>query len=174
MTGSTGTDAGGGSRPPISARLKRRLAHLASCAAAFACGPGARRRLALEAVRELARARGETRAGDARYARGLVRPDGLAAPLLEGDEALAAEIGAVVAAVAAAVPFRALCLEQALAVRRMLGRRGIPAIVHIGMTRAEADGEGKKRDAHAWVTAGDRVVSGHADLGRFTVVGRFS
>ena len=158
-----------GTRAPLAARLKRHLGLLRSGLAAFLRAPGSRRMLALEAARELARARGDTRRPGAPYARGLSRLDGPAVPVHARDEALAAEIGAVVAAVAAAAPFRALCLEQALAVRRMLARRGVPAVLHIGMAR---DSGG--RDAHAWVTAGDRVVSGHAELGRFTVIARYS
>ena len=169
MTDPTDAAPGGAAaRATLAARLTRRLGLLRSGLAAFMRATGPRRMLALEAARELARARGETRRPGARYARGLALLDGPAAPVEARDQALAAEIGAVVAAVAAAAPFRALCLEQALAVRRMLVRRGVPAVLHIGMAQ-----ESGGRDAHAWVTAGDRVVSGHADLGRFTVIARY-
>jgi hypothetical protein len=165
------TDSTGRTQPgPIRAgALRRRAAHLAAGLASFARGPGARRRLAVEAGWELARARIETLRPAARYASFLGRRDAATAPLGPRDEALAAEIGAVVAAVAAAAPFRARCLQQALAVRRMLARRGVPVTVHIGMALDPA-----AREAHAWVTAGDRVVSGGTDLDRFVVIGSFS
>src|SRR5690606_40086345 len=116
-----------GARATLAARLTRRLGLLRSGLAAFMRATGPRRMLALEAARELARARGETRRPGARYARGLALLDGPAAPVEARDQALAAEIGAVVAAVAAAAPFRALCPGPAPACRPLPRRRGVPA-----------------------------------------------
>ena len=169
QTDSTGRTQPRPPRAPCADALRRRAANLAAGLASFARGSGPRRRLAVEAGWELARARVETLRPAARYAPLLGRRDAAPALLRPGDEALAAEIGAIVAAVAAAAPFRARCLQQALAVRRMLARRDVPVTVHIGMARDPA-----ARDAHAWVTAGDRVVSGDTDLDRFVVIGSFS
>lgn len=56
------------------------------------------------------------------------------------------------------VPFRALCLQQAVAAKLMLGRRGIPATVTFGL--APHDDPHEKLRAHAWVTSGRVGVSG--------------
>lgn len=141
-------------------------------ARAFLRAPAARRRLAIEAVGELIRARIDTALPAAHYTRRLGRLGTRAMPAGPGDEALAAEIGSIVAAAARAMPFRARCLQQALAVRRMLSRRGVPATVYLGVARSgTADAIGA---AHAWVEAGGRVVSGDTDLDRFAVVGVFA
>lgn len=141
---------------------------------AFMRAPAARRRLALEAAWELARARIDTTRPAAHYTRRLGRLGAPAALTAEQPDAvLAAEIGHVVEAVAHAVPFRAKCLQQALAVRRMLARRGVPVTVHLGVARDPAGRAGAEA-AHAWVTAGGRVVSGATDLDRYAIVGTFS
>lgn len=54
------------------------------------------------------------------------------------------------------VPFRSDCLIQALAARRWLHRRGIAARVTIGV---KPHGTGRL-DAHAWLEAGGRIVTG--------------
>lgn len=153
----------------LTGALRRRLAALARGGGAFARGPGARRRLAVEAAWQLTRARLATIGPRPAGVRTLGRRGAVTTPVGPEAEALAAEIGAVVAAVAAAAPYRARCLQQALAVRGMLARRGIPSVLHIGMARQPARG-----DAHAWVTAGGRVVSGDTDLDRFVVIDSFS
>ena len=144
---------------------------------AFLRAPAARKRLALEAAWELLRARALTlrSAGVFTAALGMLAQEGQA-EILAGTEAVAEEIGHVVAVVARCMPFRARCLQQAIAVRRMLERRGIPATVHLGVARDAADraraAEG--RAAHAWVTVGSRVVSGEAGLESYAVVARFA
>lgn len=149
-------------------------------ARAFLRAPAGKRRLALEALAELARARLVTLMPARVYTADL----GVlaAAPAEEAEAAgaadceRAAEIGRVVAAVAGAVPFRALCLQQAIAVRRMLRRRGIPATVHLGFSRGLRQAVEGRADlaAHAWVTVGRRVVNGDANLDDYTVVARFN
>lgn len=157
-------------------------------ARAFLRAPAGKRRLALEALAELARARLVTLMPARVYTAdlGVLAAVPAAAPLEEaeaedaGDRAAdcerAAEIGRVVAGVAGAVPFRALCLQQAIAVRRMLRRRGMPATVHLGFSRGLRQAVEGRADlaAHAWVTVGRRVVNGDANLDDYTVVARFN
>ena len=138
-------------------------------AAAFLRAPAARRRMAVEAGCELLRARLDTLLPASHYTRRLGRLNAAAPTAGPAEEALAAEVGHVVAVAARLMPFRARCLQQALAVRRMLARRGVPAVVHLGVAR-----DGSARDSHAWVTSGRRVVSGDTDLGRYVVIGTFS
>ena len=74
------------------------------------------------------------------------------------------------ATVATALPFRARCLQQVIATRRMLTRRGCPATIVLGVSR-EAGGE---LGAHAWLRVGGQIVSGDGPLHRFSVIGTFS
>jgi hypothetical protein len=80
-----------------------------------------------------------------------------AAPRTEGDADLAL-LRAVVRAWCRRVPWRALCFESALALRRMLRRRGVDAILHYGMAR---DSELR---AHVWLSVGgETVIGGEAE-----------
>ena len=73
-----------------------------------------------------------------------------------------------VGAAARRVPWRALCLEQALAARWMLARHAIDASVHYGLSR---DGAGLA--AHAWVMADDLPVIGTENADFFVELSRF-
>jgi hypothetical protein len=55
------------------------------------------------------------------------------------------------------VPFRAVCLPQAMAARIMLKRRGVSSVLHFGV------GKGKKKplEAHAWLDAAGIEVTGY-------------
>lgn len=83
------------------------------------------------------------------------------------DQRLAEEIGGLVRTVAAAMPFRALCLQQVIAARRMLIRRSCRSVVVLGVRPENI------RDAHAWLKVGTKVVSGDGDLDRFSVIAEF-
>lgn len=133
-------------------------------------------RMALEAGWELVRARLDTIRPAAHYTRHLGELGVPASSATPVQEVLAAEVGIVVARVAAKVPFRALCLQQALATRRMLRRRGVPATVFLGLVRDRESRSAGKTDelAHAWVQSGNRVINGDRDLENFAVVGAFS
>jgi hypothetical protein len=69
-----------------------------------------------------------------------------------------AAIGRVTEAVGRAarhVPFRAVCLQQAIVAQYMLRRRGIETSVQFG-----ARFEGDELEAHAWVTDAGTIVIG--------------
>lgn len=145
----------------------------------FLRAPARRKGLAVEAIAELGRARLLTLLPARVYTAGLGR---LAAG--EGDAATApdgaateraAEIGHMVEVVARRMPFRAACLQQAIAVKRMLSRRGLEATVLFGVSREAADRATPAAGAaaHAWVKVGATVVNGDANLAKFTVVARF-
>ena len=70
---------------------------------------------------------------------------------------LAEEIGWAVTRAARYVPFRAVCLPQAMAARVMLKRRGVKSVMHFGA----AKGQDKPLDAHAWVDAVGVEVTGY-------------
>jgi len=142
---------------------------------AFVMAPGWRKKLALEAGWELTRARIQTLRATKTYITdlgeiGKTPPD--AAP---DQVSQAQEIGEVVRCAANLAPFRAVCLQQAIAVRRMLSRRGIPSTVFLGLStsgKSEPSND-DGRDAHAWVKTGPCVVSGDNDLDRFAIVATF-
>lgn len=58
------------------------------------------------------------------------------------------------------------CLPQALAVRRMLERRGIEASLYMGAERGE---DGKTR-FHAWLKVGPEWVTGLCDEDRYALL----
>jgi len=69
---------------------------------------------------------------------------------------LVERVAFVIPRVAARLPWRADCLVQALAARRWLARHGVTTTLTLGVPRDKpADFE-----AHAWLTAGDRIVTG--------------
>jgi hypothetical protein len=126
----------------------------------------------LEAVGELARVSLALRLVSPQRASALLgRVDGGGTSAVEPvrpEQLLEARIvGAVVARDAHRVPWRPTCLPQALAVQRMLRRRGIPARLHLGVG-AIADAE-----AHAWVTVGHKAVIGASERDRFSPLAAF-
>jgi hypothetical protein len=81
----------------------------------------------------------------------------------------ATAIGWAVTRAARYVPFRAVCLPQAMAARIMLKQRGIASVLHFG--------GGKRGDAayeaHAWLDAAGVEVTGYPIAEGFTEVGCF-
>ena len=167
---------------PASGRRDGRVRPM-SAVAGFLRAPNGRLIMALEALAELGRARVLTALPMRVLTRDLGRlnaapggaPADPAGPGQDQQDEAARRIGDTVAAVAGHVPFRALCLQQAIAVNRMLARRGVRAAVYIGVNRdrAERHRAASDRVAHAWVEVGGRVVSGAGDLERYFVIARF-
>lgn len=73
------------------------------------------------------------------------------------DARLAQEIGWAVTRAARYVPFKAVCLPQAMAARTMLRRRGVGSVMHFGAAR----GKEKPLEAHAWLDAAGVEVTGY-------------
>lgn len=78
----------------------------------------------------------------------------------------ARRVGGIVERLAEALPWHPMCLEQAIAVRAMLRRRGIDATLHLGIARWEP------LAAHAWVTVDGAIVQG-GSVRSLTTVARF-
>lgn len=74
-----------------------------------------------------------------------------------------------IAAVAPFLPLRTLCLQQAIAARAMLRRRGIGSVLHLGVDQSRGDG----LKAHAWLDAGGLRVTGYPVDPALAEVGRF-
>jgi hypothetical protein len=86
------------------------------------------------------------------------------------DEAQRAEeIGWAVTRAARYVPFRAVCLPQAMAARVMLERRSVKSVMHFGA----AKGQDKPLDAHAWLDAAGVEVTGYPVAAQFAEIGCF-
>jgi hypothetical protein len=68
---------------------------------------------------------------------------------------LVTEIGWAVTRAARYLPFRAVCLPQAIAAKTMASRRRIPSTVHFGVMRS-----GDAVAAHAWLDADGIQVTG--------------
>lgn len=81
----------------------------------------------------------------------------------------AAQIGRTIESVARRVPFRAVCLQQALAGHAMLRRRHIPSVLHLGSGR-DTD---KKFIAHAWLEAAGLPMTGYPPAPQIREVGCF-
>lgn len=132
------------------------------------------RRLAAEAARALVVARLRTLLPFRTLARHL---GGLGPPQTPPDatalsseaRAVVHDIGWAVAAVAPWMPFRTLCLQQAIAARTMLARRGIASVLHLGIDRSDPT----RLEAHAWLHAGGIAVTGYPVDPALAEVGRF-
>jgi hypothetical protein len=81
----------------------------------------------------------------------------------------AVEIGWAVTRAARYVPFKAVCLPQAMAVRVMLKRRGVKSVMHFGA----AKGQDKPLDAHAWLDAAGVEVTGYPVAENFAEIACF-
>ncbi len=67
------------------------------------------------------------------------------------------------------LPFKAVCLPQAMAAQAMLRRRGVTSVMHFGAAR----GEEKPLDAHAWLDAAGVEVTGYPVAERFAEIACF-
>jgi len=87
----------------------------------------------------------------------------------EHDAQMARLIGRAVRSSAPWMPFKSVCLQQAMAAHAMLKRRGIPSVMHFGAGKSDE----KPIDAHAWLDAAGVKVTGYpvastmAELGCF-------
>jgi hypothetical protein len=77
-------------------------------------------------------------------------------------------IGFAVSAAANNVPWRSDCFPQAIAASKLIKSDGYLSTIHLGVAKA---GKGELA-GHAWLTCGGTVVTGGADLDRYTEVHR--
>jgi hypothetical protein len=78
-------------------------------------------------------------------------------------ERFVAEAVSGIEAVAARVPWRAVCFQKGVALQWMLRRRGIDARLHYGVGRDEAGALA----AHVWIAADGMIVIGGEQSPRF-------
>ncbi len=79
-----------------------------------------------------------------------------------------ARVSWAVGAAARHLPWKPVCLPQAVTAQWMLRRRGIPSTLYLGADPARG------YDAHAWVRAGAVIVAGGPAQERFAVVSSFA
>lgn len=123
-------------------------------------------RLAPAALADLARAAAELAIARVRFGLSPHRdllPDagdwpepGTGAPLDRRSDRLAERVAFAIPRVANRLPWRADCLVQALAAQRWLARRGVKTRLFVGVRKPSPAGI----EPHAWLVAGDRVVTG--------------
>jgi hypothetical protein len=86
-----------------------------------------------------------------------------------GVEQLTAETSWAVRKASSLAPWRTVCIQQGIALQRLLRRRGVDAQLHYGVRQGDCG----ELTAHVWVTAGDAVVMGAADAPLFQPVATF-
>jgi hypothetical protein len=91
-----------------------------------------------------------------------------ATPVAPEQAQLAEDIGWAVTRSARYLPFKAVCLPQAMAARIMLKRRGIESIMHFGAAKGL-----DKLDAHAWLDAAGVEITGYPVSEKFAEIGCF-
>jgi hypothetical protein len=92
-------------------------------------------------------------------------------PAESRDRALARKVGWAVTRMARHAPFRAVCLQQAIAAKMMLRRRGVASAMHLGVASPEA--LGAPLQAHAWLDVGCTPVTGYPIAEGFVEIARF-
>lgn len=83
---------------------------------------------------------------------------------------LALRVSWAVQAVSRHVPLGFVCLPQAMAAKWMLRRRGLPTTLYLGLRRGEA----LKVAAHAWLRAGDKILTGAPGQHNHQVIATFA
>ena len=98
-------------------------------------------------------------------------PRALASAAKAGEEhaRAAKEIGWAIRTAAPWMPFRSVCLQQAMAAHAMLKRRGIGSVMHFGAGKSVE----KPLDAHAWLDAAGVKVTGYPVASNLSEIGCF-
>jgi Transglutaminase-like superfamily len=88
---------------------------------------------------------------------------------VDAEAPLAADVSWAVTRAARYLPFKAVCLPQAMAARVMLKRRGVASVMHFGA----AKGGQQALDAHAWLDAAGVEVTGYPVARHFAEIACF-
>ena len=94
-----------------------------------------------------------------------------AATISPADRQIAVDVSWAVQAVARHLPFRFVCLPQAMAAQRMLRRRGISSTLYLGVAPDRATPNAIQ--AHAWLRAGNKIVTGEHEAVRHQKLASF-
>jgi len=80
-------------------------------------------------------------------------------------------IGEAVRTAAGNTPWESACLAQTLTAQKMLSKRGIGGIFHLGAAMDDAAGEEFK--AHAWLLCDNAIITGEAGHEQYAVLSTF-
>lgn len=94
------------------------------------------------------------------------------AAISPADRRVAVKISWAVQAVARHVSLGFVCLPQALAAQRMLRRRRLPNTIYFGVSLIAPQQDDMM--AHAWIRAGDKIVTGEREIAGHVVVAKFA
>ena len=83
---------------------------------------------------------------------------------------LAEHVSWAVQTAAKHVPLGFVCLPQAMAAKWMLRRRHLASTLYLGVARPDE----VKFTAHAWLRAGDKILTGHAESRTHTAIATFA
>lgn len=83
-------------------------------------------------------------------------------------QAVIDQIGWAVRAMSGYTPWTSNCMAQALTGKWMLQRRGIPSTLYLGIHKVD-----ERLAAHAWLRAGEGIITGGSDLERYRQVAGF-
>ncbi|MDM5263039.1 lasso peptide biosynthesis B2 protein [Sulfurovum sp. XTW-4] len=92
-------------------------------------------------------------------------------PLTDDEMQTATLVGQTVTRAAAHTPWESACLVQSLTAQKMLQKRGIPGVFHLGVAKDKNVEE--KMKAHAWSQCGDVILTGAKGYEEFTVISTF-
>jgi len=95
----------------------------------------------------------------------------LTRPLDPKSALTARTVGWAVACSARKLPFSTACLHQAIAARRMLNRRHVATVLHLGANRQ--NGFAESLTAHAWLEAAGAEVTGYPAAREFVAIASF-
>ena len=68
------------------------------------------------------------------------------------------------------LPWKSVCLDQAMAAQRMVVRRGIQSTLYFGMARVED----QSLMAHAWLRSGNKWIVGYQPNMIYSIVGAYA
>jgi len=92
------------------------------------------------------------------------------AAITEEERRLASRTSWAVQSVAAHVPLGFVCLPQAIAAKWMLRRRRLASTLYLGVAKPDE----MKFTAHAWLRAGDKILTGRAESLTHSTIATFA
>jgi len=92
--------------------------------------------------------------------------------LTPSQEKIAQEVGETIVRASRYTPWQSACLVQSLTAQKMLEKRGISGMFHLGVSKNKETPQQMK--AHAWTQCGKSIITGKEGHKAFTVVSVFS
>jgi hypothetical protein len=87
-----------------------------------------------------------------------------------GDQRVAQTIAVVINGISRRTPWPSTCLVKVIAAHKMLSRRSIPHVLHLGVQR----GTPGKIKAHAWLSVENKILIGGDNSDGFTEISKIA